>query len=63
MCRVGIGGGGGGGGAVSKSHKFKGLVMKVGASKGVTRVDLTKRMTGGGGFQATRKPPCMRRPI
>ena len=39
----------------SKSHKFKGLV-KVGASKGVIRVDLKKIMVEGGGFRATRNP-------
>ena len=46
------------GGGVSKSHKFKGLV-KVGASKGVIRVDLKKSWPGGG-FRATRKPPWIR---
>ena len=45
-------------GGVSKSHKFKGLV-KVGASKGVIRVDL-KTIVAGGGFRATRKPPWIR---
>ena len=41
---------------VSKSHKFKWLV-KVGASKGVIRVDLKKIMAGGGGFPGHQKKP------
>ena len=42
---------------VSKSHTFKGLV-KVGASKGVIRVDLTNIMARGGGVsgQPEKKP-------
>ena len=40
---------------VSKSHKFKWLV-KVGASKGVIRVDLKKIMAGGG-FPGNKKKP------
>ena len=41
---------------VSKSHTFKGLV-KVGASKGVIRVDLTNIMARGwgGGFPGNQK--------
>ena len=49
VCRVSLRG-------VSKSHKFKGLV-KVGASKGVIRVDLKKIMVGGGGFPGNQKTP------
>ena len=41
---------------VSKSHKCKGLV-KVGASKGVMRVDLNKIMAGGGGVPGNHKTP------
>ena len=40
------------------SHTFKWLV-KVGANKGVIRLDLNKIMAGGG-FRATRKPPWIR---
>ena len=65
VSRVGIRGGGG----VSKSHTFKGLV-KVGASKGVLRVDLKKSWPGGfPGNQKTtldtplyRGPNCMPKP-
>ena len=39
---------------VSKSHKFRGLA-KIGACKGVIKVDLNKSCRGG--FRATRKPP------
>ena len=37
------------------SHKFKGLV-KVGAGKGVTRVDLKKNMAGGVSGQPENSP-------
>ena len=40
---------------VSKSHTFKWLV-KVGASKGVIRVDLKKIMAGGGVSGQPKKP-------
>ena len=40
---------------VSKSHKFKGLV-KVGASKGVIRVDLKKIMARGVSGQPENPP-------
>ena len=43
------------GGGVSKSHTFKGLV-KVGASKGVIRVDL-KNHGREGGFPGNQKTP------
>ena len=43
-------------GGVSKSHKFNGLV-KVGAGKGVIRVDLKKKHGGGGGFLGNQKTP------
>ena len=51
VSRVGLRGGGG-----FQSHKFKWLV-KVGANKGVIRVDLKKNHGRGVGFRATRKPP------
>ena len=41
-------------GGVSKRHKFNGLV-KVGASKGVIRVDFNKNMAGG--FPGNQKTP------
>ena len=43
-------------GGVSKSHTFKGLV-KVGASKGVIRVDLKKTWSGGGVSGQPENPP------
>ena len=41
---------------VSKSHIFKGLV-KIGACKGVIRVDLKKNHAKGGGFPGNQKTP------